>query len=100
LAADPLADLRARFRYDVQPLIEEYCYGDRKRTQRILGDFVDDRGVAQELTDEEFGRLLVALAADAPGWGSGRGRGGIEAGGVGPAALTAAGDQEADEPEA
>lgn len=104
-AADPLAELRDRFRYDVQPLIEEYCYGDRKRAQRVLGDFVDERGVAQELTDDEFRRLLAAVAADAPGWGSGRGRGRLRAGEAGPT-LAAGGEEPAaeepatDEPEA
>lgn len=99
-AATPLAELRARFRYDVQPLIEEYCYGDRKRAQRVLGDFVDERGVAQELNDDEFRRLLAAIAADAPGWGSGRGRGRLEAGDAGPTATATVAEPEADEPEA
>ncbi len=99
-SAEPLADLRARFRYDVQPLIEEYCYGDRKRAQRVLGDFVDERGAAQELTDDEFGRLLTALAADAPGWGSGRGRGRVEDAEIVAAPALADADPEADEPEA
>ncbi len=71
-ATDPLGELRNRFRFDIQPLIEEYCYSDRSRARRILGDYVDASGRAVNLTDEEFVRLLETLAAEAPGWNLGK----------------------------
>jgi len=60
-ADSPLDTLCARLRYDVFPLIEEYCYADRSVIRRILGDLVTDRGEFDaEILDDEKG-LLAAL---------------------------------------
>jgi len=67
-SAEPLAELESRFRFDVQPLIEEYCYAERARARRILGDYVDVTGRRARVTPEEFQRLIESIAKDAPGW--------------------------------
>lgn len=67
-SAKPLAELESRFRFDIQPLVEEYCYADRARARRILGDYVDANGRTAKVTEEEFLRLIESIAKDAPGW--------------------------------
>jgi hypothetical protein len=40
----PLEVLMNRMRYEIIPLIEEYCYADRSVMSRVLGDLVEDFG--------------------------------------------------------
>ena len=59
-AESPLDTLCARLRYDVFPLIEEYCYADRSLIRRILGDLVTEHGEFDaELLDDENGLLAI-----------------------------------------
>ena len=43
-APDPLAALEDALRYDVVPLIWEFCYGNLNSVQRVLQPLVDERG--------------------------------------------------------
>ena len=57
----PLTVLRDKLRYDVLPLIEEYCYADRPMMRRVVGDLVDDQGEFDyELLDDDD-RLVKVL---------------------------------------
>lgn len=57
----PLDVVRERLRYDVLPLIEEYCYADRPMMRRVVDDLVDDRGEFDyELLDDDD-RLIKVL---------------------------------------
>ena len=70
LAPDsPLEALADRLRYDIVPLIEEYCFSDRHLVRQVLGGLVDERGLPVEeiLGDED--RLVEALAWIAHGPG-------------------------------
>lgn len=59
---NPLQTLRKRFRYEVVPLIEEYCYSDRALMSQVLLDMVNaDGGVNTEVIDDE--RFLTTLRA-------------------------------------
>lgn len=57
----PLLTLKNRFRYEIVPLVEEYCYADRSLMARVLGDLVEANGAvnADVLDDDE--RFLSAL---------------------------------------
>jgi hypothetical protein len=61
-ATDPVGALRARFQYDIQPLILEYCYMDRSRVQRVLGGIVNARGGFRDVSDLDFVAAVRALA--------------------------------------
>jgi len=52
----PLEVVRERLRYDILPLVEEYCYADRPMMRRVVGDLVDDQG--------EFDHALLDDDAD------------------------------------
>lgn len=59
-ADKPLDALYTRLRFDVFPLVEEYCYADRGMIQRILGGLVNERGeINAELADDEQELLAV-----------------------------------------
>lgn len=63
----PLGVVRERLRYDVLPLIEEYCYSDRPMMRRVVGDLVDDQGeFDHEILDDDQGliKVLSELAGD------------------------------------
>lgn len=63
--ANPLEVLRDRFRFDVIPLVEEYCYADRKQIRAVFGDLVDEEGSVDEeaLSDDaEFVTALRSIA--------------------------------------
>ena len=57
----PLSLLWTRLRYDVFPLIEEYCYADRSMIRLILGDLVDERGELDDQLDDDEQALTAAL---------------------------------------
>jgi len=60
-AQSPLDALSDRIRYDIFPLIEEYCYADRALIRRILGDLVTEHGEFDvEVLDDEDS-LVAAL---------------------------------------
>lgn len=60
--SDPIRELRGRFQYDIQPLVEEYCYLDRPRIARVLGALVDSDGrFNANLSDNEFIAALGGL---------------------------------------
>ncbi len=70
LAPDsPLEALADRLRYDIVPLIEEYCFSDRQLVKRVLGDLVDERGLPVEEIIGDEDRLVEALAWIAHGPG-------------------------------
>lgn len=61
----PLGVLKTRFRYEVIPLVEEYCYSDRSLMGSILPDIVDSVGTLnQEILDddERFIRFLRTVS--------------------------------------
>jgi 5-methylcytosine-specific restriction protein B len=63
----PVEALRQKFKYDIIPLIEEYCYADRSLMARVLGELVDDFGaVNAEVIDEDtpFIHALKSLTAE------------------------------------
>lgn len=62
IAKDPIGELRRRFRYDIVPLIHEYCYLDRSRIRRILGPLVDEEGRLPEVSDGGFLAAVAELA--------------------------------------
>ena len=65
-SADAVGALRSRFRFDIHPLISEYCYMDRSRVRRILGDLVDERGRLTESSDAQFIASLKSLFRSLP----------------------------------
>jgi len=60
-SANPLSELRKRIRFDVWPLVSEYCYVDRSKIRAVLGDLVDESGMLLELTDDQFKQALTDL---------------------------------------
>lgn len=63
--ADPVRALRRRFEFDIHPLIVEYCYTDRARVARILGNLVDDEGRFRSsltLSSQDFIAALRVIA--------------------------------------
>ena len=45
---DPLEALSRRFQLDIIPLIEEYCFADRRQIRQVLGPLVDAQGQPNE----------------------------------------------------
>jgi hypothetical protein len=64
-SAEPLNELRKRVRFDVWPLVAEYCYIDRSKIRAVLGDLVDEAGNLLDLSDESFKEALVSLTTPA-----------------------------------
>jgi 5-methylcytosine-specific restriction protein B len=64
----PLDVLRDRFRFDILPLVEEYCYADRSLIAQVFGELVTDQGLADEevLADDEAFLRLIRHIADGP----------------------------------
>jgi 5-methylcytosine-specific restriction protein B len=63
----PIEMLKNRFRFEIIPLIEEYCYADRGLMKNVLGELVDDMGyLNSDLWDdsEKFMDLLKAIDAE------------------------------------
>jgi 5-methylcytosine-specific restriction protein B len=58
---NPLNALRNSFRYEIIPLVEEYCYADRSLMIRVLGDLVDDGGLVNEDVIDDDERLTQTL---------------------------------------
>ncbi|MEM1350079.1 MAG: AAA family ATPase, partial [Myxococcota bacterium] len=60
---DPVRALAERFRLDVVPLIEEYCFSERRQIRHVLGNLVDRHGrpVPALFDPEPFVRELRAL---------------------------------------
>src|SRR5262249_20473041 len=65
-STDAVAALRRRFRFDIYPLILEYCYMDRSRVRRILGGLADGHGRLIDLSDAEFMGALRSLSRSLP----------------------------------
>ena len=57
-ALDRLAN---RLRYDVVPMVEEYCYADRQLMRDVLGALVREDGRVDETVFNDRGRLVRAL---------------------------------------
>lgn len=57
----PLLTLKNRFRYEIVPLVEEYCYADRSLVARVLGDLVEANGAVNADVLEDDERFLSAL---------------------------------------
>ena len=63
--SDPLGLLRERLRYDIIPLVEEYCYADRARMREVFGKLVGEDGRGNDgiiSNDELLSRELVRIA--------------------------------------
>ena len=58
---DPVEALAHRFRLDIIPLIEEYCFADRRQMKAILGPLVDVHGQPDERVIGGGERFLAAL---------------------------------------
>jgi 5-methylcytosine-specific restriction protein B len=58
---DPLEILRYRFKYEIIPLVEEYCYADRSLMGRVLGDLVDSNGLVNSEVLDDNERFIEAL---------------------------------------
>lgn len=60
---DALEALADRFRLDIIPLVEEYCFADRSKMREVLGNLVDSRGMPNErcLEVEAFVHELQAM---------------------------------------
>ena len=61
----PLEILRNRFRYEIIPLIEEYCYANRSLMKKILEDLVEHDGsvnIDDIDEDDKFMKTLAKLA--------------------------------------
>jgi len=59
--ADPLEVLRDKLRYDIVPLIEEYCYSNRSIMGQVLGKLVLDDGSLNTDTVDSDDALTEAL---------------------------------------
>ena len=53
--------LRNNFRYEIVPLIEEYCYADRSLMSRVLSDLVDSGGSVNVEVFEDDERFTATL---------------------------------------
>jgi hypothetical protein len=63
---DPIDALRQRIRLDILPLIAEYCYMDRTRVRRVVGDLVDENGRLRELGDDALVEALASIIGFGP----------------------------------
>lgn len=61
-AESPIDALCERIRYDVFPLIEEYCYADRALICQILDGLVTDQGEFDAEVMDDEGSFVAALA--------------------------------------
>jgi hypothetical protein len=62
----PIDAIRSRLRFDVIPLIEEYCYADRGLMSQILGALVKADGQADDAVlgcDQSLQHALARLTA-------------------------------------
>ncbi|MCU0290925.1 MAG: AAA family ATPase [Thermoanaerobaculaceae bacterium] len=59
---NPLDALRERFRYDIVPLVEEYCYSNRGLMREVFGQLVSEDGLVNETVLLDDGRLTKELA--------------------------------------
>ena len=59
----PLEILKKRFRYEIYPLIEEYCYSDRSLILNVLGQMVDELGMLDDDVFEEDQNFIDHLRA-------------------------------------
>ena len=59
----PLEVFRDKLRYDIIPLIEEYCYANRALMKEIIGNLVGQDGSvnADVLDGNDNGALIAAL---------------------------------------
>ena len=53
-AADPIAELRSKFQFDIHPLVVDYCFSDRSRVSEVLGPLVSSDGRLLDLRNTEF----------------------------------------------
>ncbi len=59
--AAPLLTLKNRFRYEIVPLVEEYCYADLSLMVRVLGELVEANGAVNADVLEDDERFLSVL---------------------------------------
>ena len=58
---EPLEILKNRLRYEVIPLVEEYCYTDMSLMTRIVGDLVEESGAVNIDVFDDNERLIGVL---------------------------------------
>lgn len=62
-SADPAGDLHKRFRYDIHPLITDYCFSDRAKVHDILRPLVDADGKLVTTNDDFIEKLRAFVGA-------------------------------------
>ncbi len=60
--SNPLGALLERLRYDIIPLVEEYCYSNRGLMREVFGQLVSEDGLVNEQVLLDDGRLTKELA--------------------------------------
>jgi 5-methylcytosine-specific restriction protein B len=57
----PLEVLMNRMRYEIIPLVEEYCYADRSVMSRVLGGLVEDSGAVNSDVFDDHSAFIDAV---------------------------------------
>ncbi|WP_437504933.1 AAA family ATPase [Sorangium sp. So ce1099] len=60
---DEVAEVAERFRRDIVPLVEEYCFSDRAQIARVLGKLVDRHGRPDDAVLDSPDAFVKALEA-------------------------------------
>ncbi|MBB5880704.1 hypothetical protein GGR74_001852 [Xanthomonas arboricola] len=60
-ADEPEKELKDRFRFDIYPLIADYCFADRSRIAQVLGSLVSKDGKFKIMTNADFISALGEL---------------------------------------
>jgi 5-methylcytosine-specific restriction protein B len=60
---DEVAAVADRLRWDILPLVEEYCFSDREQVSRVLGDLVDKYGRPNDAVLDSPDAFVKALQA-------------------------------------
>ena len=59
--SDPVETLTNRIRYEIIPIVEEYCYADRTLMKNVLGELVDESGDVDKDVIEDPERFFSVL---------------------------------------
>ena len=58
-------ELRDRIRYDIYPLVVDYCFSDRTRVAEVLSPLVSSEGKLLQLDDNKFLAALMTICGNA-----------------------------------
>ncbi|WP_447586525.1 McrB family protein [Pseudoxanthomonas mexicana] len=53
-SADPVAELKERFQFDIHPLVVDYCFADRTRVEQVLKPLVTAEGRFKVMDNSQF----------------------------------------------